>query len=173
MDWRMGDGSTEYQHGPLEESMLRARREAAPLLERAGGLPGVHVETKRWSATVRYRNCERAALPQLRRVLRDLASNARLEIFKGPAVAEVRFMPGTGKAYGLRRLCRLRHWNPSKLKLIYAGDDTSDVTGMHWTLSRGGIVFDVGGRTGVSEARVVTDAPALAAAIRELARREF
>jgi trehalose-6-phosphatase len=84
----------------------------------------------------------------------------------------VRFLPGTDKAFGLQRLCRLRRWNPANLRLIYAGDDENDATAMRWVLSFGGSVFDVGGRTGVPAARVVRDPPALARALRTFARRE-
>ncbi len=72
----------------------------------------------------------------------------------------------------MQRLCRLRRWNPAKLRLVYAGDDENDATAMRWVLSFGGSVFDVGGRTGVPAARVVSDPPALARALRAFARLE-
>ena len=169
MDWRMADGSTQYQQGRLARALLEGRQVADRLLERVAALRGVEIESKHWSATVHYRRCAKEALPELRRILKELAGSPRLEVFHGPAAADVRFLPGTDKAFGLQRLCRLRRWDASRLRLTYAGDDENDATAMKWVLLSSGVVFDVGGRAGVPEARVVKDPPALAAAIRNLA----
>lgn len=168
LDWRMADGTTRYQEGRLAKAMLQGRQSAAPLLARAAALPGVEIENKHWSATVHYRRLAREFLPELRGILAELKSRSQLEIFHGPEAADVRFLPGTDKAFGLQRLCRLRRWDPAKLRLIYAGDDENGATAMKWVLSLGGSVFDVGGRTGVKAARVVRDPPALVRALRKL-----
>lgn len=168
LDWRMAGGTTRYQEGRLAKAMLLGRRLAAPLLERAGALPGVEIEPKHWSATVHYRHIAREFLPELQGILAQLNGCSQLEIFHGPEAADVRFQPGTDKAFGLQRLCRLRRWNPAKLRLVYAGDDENDATAMRWVRTFGGSVFDVGGRTGVKAARVVRDPPALVRALRKL-----
>lgn len=172
LDWRMPDGTTRYQEGRLAKAMLQGRRSAAPLLERAAALPGVEIENKHWSATVHYRRLATGSLPALQGILAEFKGCSQVEMFNGPAAADVRFLPGTGKAFGLQRLCRLRRWNPSRLRLVYAGDDENDATAMRWVLSCGGSVFDVGGRTGVPAARVVDDPPALARALRAFGRLE-
>ncbi|MDP1604758.1 MAG: hypothetical protein Q8M03_16010, partial [Legionella sp.] len=160
------------QEGRLAKAMLRGRQSAAPLLERAAALPGVEIENKHWSTTVHYRHLGKELLPALQGILTELKGCSDVEIFHGPEAADVRFLPGTGKAFGLQRLCRLRRWNPLKLRLVYAGDDENDATAMRWVLSFGGSVFDVGGRTGVPVARVVHDPPALARALRNPGRLE-
>lgn len=170
LDWRMADGTTRYQEGRLAQAMLRGRQFAMPLLERAAALPGVEIENKHWSTTVHFRHLARKFLPALEVVLKELRGCSQVEIFHGPKAADVRFLPGTDKAFGLRRLCRLRRWDPAKLRLTYAGDDENDATAMRWVLAFGGSVFDVGGRTGVEAARVVRDPPALVRALRKIGR---
>lgn len=172
LDWRMADGTTRYQEGRLAKAMLLGRQAAAPLLERAGALPGVAIESKHWSATVHYRHLAPELLPELRGILAQLKGCDRLELFHGPAAADVRYLPGTDKAFGLQRLCRLRRWNPAKLRIVYAGDDENDATAMRWVLAHGGSVFDVGGRTGVEAARLVRDPPELVRALRKPGRLE-
>lgn len=172
LDWRMADGTTRYQEGRLAQAMLQGRQSAAPFLERAGALPGAEIENKHWSATVHYRHLAKGSIPALQGILAELKGCGQVEIFHGPEAADVRFLPGTDKAFGLQRLCRLRRWDPLKLRLVYAGDDENDATAMRWVLSFGGDVFDVGGRTGVPAARVVGDPPALARALRTFRRPE-
>lgn len=172
LDWRMADGTTRYQEGRPAKAMLRGRQSAAPLLERAAALPGVEIENKHWSATVHYRRLVKEYLPALQGILAEIKGCSAVELFHGPEAADVRFLPGTDKAFGLRRLCRLRRWDPLKLRLVYAGDDENDATAMRWVLSLGGSVFDVGGRAGVPAARVVHDPPALARALRNHGRPE-
>ena len=73
------------------------------------------------------------------------------------------------KSFGVRRLCRLLGVDPSKTRLLYAGDDENDAVAMRWVLRKGGIAFCVGNRIRIPCVRVVEGPVDLARAVRELA----
>jgi trehalose-6-phosphatase len=59
--------------------------------------------------------------------------------------------------------------DPSKSRLLYAGDDENDAVAMRWVLRKGGIAICVGNRIRISGVRVVKGPVDLARAVRELA----
>jgi hypothetical protein len=73
------------------------------------------------------------------------------------------------KSFGLRRICRILGFDPSKDRVLYAGDDENDAVAMRWVLRKGGIAFSVGGAARAPGARVVENPAALARAVAELA----
>jgi hypothetical protein len=73
------------------------------------------------------------------------------------------------KSFGVRTICRIIGFDPSKERIVYAGDDTNDAVAMRWVLRRGGVSFSVGGVARVPGARIVENPVALARAVGALA----
>jgi trehalose-6-phosphatase len=69
----------------------------------------------------------------------------------------------------MRRLCRLADRDPSRERIVYAGDDETDAVAIRWVLSKGGVGIVVGNRISVPKARRVEGPAGLARAVREFA----
>jgi trehalose-6-phosphatase len=65
-------------------------------------------------------------------------------------------------------LCRLADWDPSRERIVYAGDDQNDAVAIRWVLSNGGTGIVVGNRITVPQARHVEGPADLARAVRDL-----
>ena len=169
LEWRFPDGS-RIRPGKEEERVLAGSRDAVlPLLQRISSFPGVELEDKRWSVAVHSRRVPAEALPALSSLVRGLGRVPGIRVFGGPDVAEVVLLPGMGKSFGVRRLCRFLDVDPSRTPLLYAGDDENDAVAMRWVLRKGGIAFCVGKPIRIPGLRIVGSPEDLVRAVRELA----
>jgi len=81
----------------------------------------------------------------------------------------VQLLRNVSKSFGVRTICRIIGFDPSKDRIVYAGDDENDDAAMRWVLRKGGTAFSVGGAARVPGARTVENPVALARAVEALA----
>jgi len=167
--WRFPGGHRLHPGDPAEARREEAGRVIAPLLSRLSSFPGVDVEDKGWSVAVHYRHVLPDALPMLEPLLQELEETPGIRAFRGPSAVEVQLLSHVSKSFGVRRLCRFLGFDPSRGRLLYAGDDENDAVAMRWVLKKGGIAMSVRTRLRVRGARHVEDPAALARTVRELA----
>jgi trehalose-phosphatase len=167
--WRFPGGHRLRPGDPAEARREESGKAIAPLLSRLSSFPGVDVEDKGWSVAVHYRHVLPGALPMLEPLLAELGETPGIRAFRGPSAVEVQLLPHVSKSFGVRRRCRFLGFDPSKGRLLYAGDDENDAVAMRWVLKKGGIAVSVRNRLRVHGARFVDDPAALARAVRELA----
>jgi len=168
LEWRLPGG---HRSGPgsASEALLEEKRRAVfPILKDMSSIPGVEIEDKRWSVAVHYRNASPRSFRKRTAFLQRLRDRKGIILFRGNEVVEVQLVRGGGKSSGVRRLCRLADCDPSREKIVYAGDDENDALAIRWVLSKGGIGIVVGNRITVSQARHVEGPAGLARAVREL-----
>jgi trehalose-6-phosphatase len=84
-------------------------------------------------------------------------------------VAEVQLLRNVSKSFGVRTICQIIGFDPSKDRILYAGDDENDAVAMRWVLRKKGIAFSVGAAVRVPGARVVENPATLARAVADLA----
>jgi trehalose-6-phosphatase len=65
-------------------------------------------------------------------------------------------------------LCRITERDPSRERIVYAGDDENDAVAIRWVLSGGGTGIVVGNRITVPHAHHVEGPADLPMAVREL-----
>lgn len=168
LEWQFPDGH-RVGPSPGSEALLMARRRAvSSLFEEMAAIPGVEIEDKRWSVAVHYRNASPRSFRRRVSLLQRLRNRKGVKVFRGPEVVEVQMLGGGGKSAGVRRLCRLAEWDPSKDRIVYAGDDENDAVAIRWVLSKGGAGIVVGDRITIHHARHVEGPAGLARAVREL-----
>jgi len=73
------------------------------------------------------------------------------------------------KSFGVRTICRIIGFDPSRDRILYAGDDRNDAAAMRWVLRKGGTAFSVGSAARVPGGRIVENPVALARAVASLA----
>ena len=169
LEWQL-PGGHRIRPGADSEALLAARRRAvSSLLEEIASVPGVEIEDKRWSVAIHYRNASPRSFRRRVSLLQRLRSRKGIKVFRGAEVAEVQMLGGGGKSAGVRRLCRLADRDPSRERIVYAGDDENDAVAIRWVLSNGGAGIVVGDRISVPQARHVEGPAALARAVREFA----
>ena len=166
--WRLPGGHRLRPGESAEARRDEAARALAPLLSRLSSFPGVDVEDKGWSVAVHYRQVLPDALGMLEPLLAELGKTPGVRAFRGPSAVEVQLLPQVSKSFGLRRLCRFLAFDPSRGRLLYAGDDENDAVAMRWVLKKGGIAMAVRSPLRVRGARSVDDPAALARAVRAL-----
>jgi trehalose 6-phosphate phosphatase len=132
-------------------------------------VPGVEIEDKRWSVAVHYRNASPRSFRRRASILQRLRNRKGIKVFRGPEAVEVQMLGGGGKSAGVRRLCRIADRDPSRERIVYAGDDENDAVAIRWVLSKGGAGFVVGSRISVPQALHVENPAGLARAVREFA----
>jgi len=168
LEWRL-PGGHRIGPGAASEALLAARRRAVfPLFEEIASVPGVEIEDKRWSVAIHYRNASSRSFRRRVSLLQRLRNRKGIKVFRGPEVVEVQMLGGGGKSAGVRRLCRLADRDPSRERIVYAGDDENDAVAIRWVLSKGGAGIVVGNRITVPQARHVEGPADLARAVREL-----
>lgn len=168
LEWRL-PGGRRIGPGAASEALLAANRRAVfPLLMEMASVPGVEIEDKRWSVAVHYRNASPRSFRRRVSLLQRLRNRKGIKVFRGPEAVEVQMLGGTGKSAGVRRLCRIADRDPSRERIVYAGDDENDAVAIRWVLSKGGAGIVVGNRITVSKARHVEGPAGLARAVREL-----
>jgi len=131
-------------------------------------VPGVEIEDKRWSVAGHYRNASPRSVRRRASLLQRLRNRKEIKVFRGPEAVEVQMLGVGGKSAGVRRLCRLAGRDPSRERIVYAGDDENDAVAIRWVLSNGGTGIVVGNRITVPRARHVEGPAGLARAVREL-----
>ena len=168
LEWQL-PGGHRIGPGAASESLLATNRRAVfPLLIEMASLPGVEIEDKRWSVAVHYRNASPRSLRRRLSLLQRLRNRKGIKVFLGPEAVEVQMLGGGGKSAGVRRLCRLAGRDPSRERIVYAGDDENDAVAIRWVLSNGGTGIVVGNRITVPQARHVIGPADLARAVRDL-----
>jgi trehalose 6-phosphate phosphatase len=153
----------------VEKRRKKVRKTLAPILNRLSAYPGVEVEDKGWSVAVHYRQVLPDAIPMLEPLLAELGETPGTRMYRGTYAFEVQLFPNVSKSFGVRRLCRLLKFDPTRDRILYAGDDENDAVAMRWVLKKGGIALSVGGRVRIRGVRPVDDPAALARAVRDLA----
>jgi trehalose 6-phosphate phosphatase len=167
LEWRFPGGHRTGPGAASEALLEKKRRAVSPILKEMAIIPGVEIEDKRWSVAIHYRNASPRSLRKRTSLLQRLGNRTGIKLYRGHEDVEVQLMPGGGKSAGVRRLCRITGWDPSRERIVYAGDDENDAVAIRWVLSRGGTGIVVGNRITVPCARHV-EAPAdLARAVRE------
>jgi trehalose-phosphatase len=169
LEWRLPGGHRVHPGDVAEARREKAREALAPLLSELSSFPGVDVEDKGWSVAVHHRHVLPDAVTLLQPLLSELERTPGIRLFRGPSVVEVQLFHQVNKSFGIRRLCRFMGFDPSRIRLHYAGDDENDAVAMRWVLRKGGIAFCVGNRIRVPGVRVVDGPADLARAVRELA----
>jgi trehalose 6-phosphate phosphatase len=168
LEWRL-PGGHRIGPGAASEALLAANRRAVfPLLMEMASVPGVEIEDKRWSVAVHYRNASPRSFRRRVSLLQRLRNRKGIKVFRGPEAVEVQMLGGGGKSAGVRRLCRLAGQDPSRERIVYAGDDENDAVAIRWVLSKGGAGIVVGNRITVPHARHVEGPAELARAVRDL-----
>jgi trehalose 6-phosphate phosphatase len=168
LSWRLPGGHRIFPGAPAEARRDESRKALAPVLSRLSAFPGVDVEDKGWSVAVHYRGVLPDAVPMLEPLLAELGTMPEIRAYRGTYAVEVQLFRNVSKSFGVRRLCRLLKFDPSRDRLLYAGDDENDAVAMRWVLKKGGTALSVGGRVRIRGARAVDDPAALARAVRDL-----
>jgi trehalose 6-phosphate phosphatase len=168
LEWQL-PGGHRIGPGAASEALLEKKRLAvSPILKEMALIPGVEIEDKRWSVAVHYRNASPRSFQKRTSLLQRLRDRTGIKLYRGHEVVEVQLVLGGGKSAGVRRLCRITDWDPSKERIVYAGDDENDAVAVRWVLSRGGTGIVVGGRITLPHARHLEGPADLAMAVREL-----
>ena len=169
LEWRLPGGHRIRPGDPFEDRREKARAALDPLLTRLSHIPGVDVEDKGWSVAVHHRHVLPGVVPMLTPLLDELEEMPDIRVFRGPSVAEVQLLRNVSKSFGVRTICQIIGFDPSKDRILYAGDDQNDALAMRWVLRKKGIAFSVGNAAHVPGARVVENPVALARAVADLA----
>lgn len=169
LEWRLPGGHRVRPGDTAEARRDKAMEAISPQLARLSSFPGVDVEDKGWSVAVHHRHVLPETQGMLEPLLAELGRTPGIRMFRGPSVAEVQLLPHVSKSFGIRRICRFLGLEPSRGKLLYAGDDENDAVAMRWVLRKGGTAFCVGDRVQVPGAHTVDGPAALARAVRRLA----
>jgi len=169
LEWRLPGGHRIRPGEPFEARREQVRGELDPLLSRLSHIPGVDVEDKGWSVAIHYRHVLPEVVPMLEPLLKELEATPDVRVFRGPSVAEVQLLRNVSKSFGVRTICQIIGFDPSKDRILYAGDDRNDAVAMRWVLRKKGIAFSIGDAAYVPGARVVENPVALARAVADLA----
>jgi len=168
LEW-LFPGGHRVGPGAASEALLEKKRLAVfPILREMALIPGVEIEDKRWSVAIHYRNASPRSFQKRTSLLQRLRDRTGIKLYRGHEVVEVQLVLGGGKSAGVRRLCRITDWDPSRERIVYAGDDENDAVALRWVLSRGGTGIVVGSRITVPLARHLEGPADLAMAVREL-----
>ena len=168
LEWQFPGG---HRAGPgaVSEALLEKKRMAvSPILKEMAFIPGVEIEDKRWSVAIHYRNASPRSFRKRTSLLQRLRDRTGIKVHRGPEVVEVQLAPGWGKSAGVRRLRRITDRDPSRERIVYAGDDENDAVAIRWVLSRGGTGIVVGSRITIPRARRVEGPAGLARLVREI-----
>lgn len=169
LEWQFPCGRRILPGTRVEKRMDGARRAIEPRLSHLAAIPGVEVEDKRWSASIHYRRVFPDALPRFHSLIEALQMHPGVRVYEGRWVVEVQYLASVNKSFGVRRLYRLLDVDPSRERMIFAGDDANDEAAMRWVLSRGGTAIAVGGQIRLRGVLHVGGPAALARATRALA----
>jgi len=169
LEWRLPGGHRIRPGDPFEARREKARATLDPLLARLSHMPGVDVEDKGWSVAIHHRHVLPEIVAMLEPLLKELEETPDVRVYRGPSVAEVQLLRSVNKSFGVRTICRIIGFDPSKDRILYAGDDENDAVAMRWVLRKRGIAFSVGDAARVPGARVVENPVALARAVADLA----
>ena len=169
LEWRLPGGHRIHPGDPFEDSRERVRETLSPLLIRLSHIPGVDVEDKGWSVAIHHRHVRPEVVAMLDPLLKELEGTPGVRMYRGPSVVEVQLLRNVNKSFGVQTICRIIGFDPSRDRILYAGDDGNDDAAMRWVLRKGGIAFSVGGAARVPGANVVENPVALAQAVADLA----
>lgn len=168
VEWQLLDGRRVRPGQEWEERLGVKRGSLLGELVAMTALPGVEVEDKKWSLAIHTRR----ASPEGRRELHARMAawqSPEISIFSGPEVLEIQLIPEVDKAFGVRSLCTLLKFDPSRGSLVYAGDDENDAVAMRWAIQLGGAALLVGASFPVAGAISVSDQQALVGVVEGMA----
>lgn len=165
IEWRL-PGKTRRSFAGLLETDLRATRKRMMCeLSILCRMPGVAIEDKKWSITIRLRG----ASPEVRNMAVAIVSQLDCQTFQEHDAIEIPLIRKTDKRFGVSLLCdEIYPSNADNCHLIYAGDDEDDKLAMVEVLSRGGIVLNVGDKPLITDAIAVASPQDLAITCRKL-----
>jgi trehalose 6-phosphate phosphatase len=169
LEWRLPGGHRIRPGAPFEARRERVRDTLGPLLTRLSHIPGVDVEDKGWSIAIHHRHVLPEVVAMLDPLLKELERTPDVRMYRGPSVAEVQLLRNVNKSFGVRTICRIIGFDPSRDRILYAGDDRNDAAAMRWVLRKGGTAFSVGSAARVPGGRIVENPVALARAVGALA----
>jgi len=169
LEWQF-PGGHRIGPGAASEALLeRKRMDISPVLKEMACIPGVEIEDKRWSVAIHFRNASPRSFRKRTSLLQRLRDRTGIKLYRGHEVVEVQLVDGGGKSAGVRRLCRITDWDPTRERVVYAGDDENDAVAIRWVLARGGTGIVVGTRITVPNAMHAEGPACLAKVIREFA----
>ncbi len=168
LEWQFPGGHRIGPSGASEALLEKKRKAVSPVLKEMARIPGVEIEDKRWSLAVHFRNASPRSFQKRTSLLQRLRDRTGIKLYRGHEVVEVQLVLGGGKSAGVRRLCRITDWDPTRERFVYAGDDENDAVAIRWVLSRGGTGIVVGTRITVPHALHVEGPADLATAVRKL-----
>ncbi|MDO8739548.1 trehalose-phosphatase [Candidatus Deferrimicrobium sp.] len=138
LEWRLPGGHRIRPGDLFEARREKVRATLDPLLARLSHIPGVDMEDKGWSVAIHHRHVLPEVVAMLEPLLKELEGAQDVRVYRGPSVAEVQLLRNVSKSFGVRTICRIIGFDPSKDRIVYAGDDTNDAVAMRWVLRRGG-----------------------------------
>lgn len=118
-----GDPMVDERVEPYREPVARA---ATELRARASAVPGVLVEDKQLTLSVHYRLAERAVVPRLESVVREVARAHTLHVAHGKEVFELRPPVEIDKGTAVLALAEELGAISEQSALFFAGDDRTD-----------------------------------------------
>lgn len=146
LEWLLPDGSIFMPEPDRLPALASRRLELRASLKEIEAIPGVEVEDKRWSAAIQFRSAPEQEKLLVRQRILELGSRHALTIHDGPEVAELQFLFGMSKRFGLDAFLNLNADAGQAGSLLYAGDDENDLEAMQLVLERGGTAIAVGER---------------------------
>jgi trehalose 6-phosphate phosphatase len=169
LEWKLPGGHRIGPGAASEVRLEKKRMAVSPILKEMASIPGVEIEDKRWSVAIHYREASPRSLRKRTSLLQQLRDRTGIKLYRGHDVVEAQLVPGGGKSAGVRRLCRIADWDPSREQIVYAGDDENDAVAIRWVLSKGGTGIVVGTRITVPNAVRVEGPECLARVVRGFA----
>jgi trehalose-phosphatase len=122
-------GTAHFRHPRAVDAARLLRRVSRELARRTARLGGIVVETKSLAVAVHFRRADRAAVPRLRAIVREVTGRVpTLEVLAGKKVLEVRPRVGWGKgeAAALLRSVLAESLGRASPVTLYLGDDATD-----------------------------------------------
>jgi trehalose-phosphatase len=121
--------TAHFRHPRAVAAAGLLRRISRELARRTARLGGVVVERKSLAVAVHFRAADRAAVPRLRAIVREVTWRApTLEVLAGKKALEVRPRVGWGKgeAVGFLRSVLAKSLGRASFVTLYLGDDETD-----------------------------------------------
>jgi len=128
----------------LDAELTSKREKLLPQIGILKRYPGVEIEDKKWSISIRTHNASELMKKEIDLVLYDLMFFRQYKKYRAPDEVEILILPSADKASGIRNLCGFLNYEPESGELIYVGDHENDIPAMQWVRFLRGEVFTVG-----------------------------
>jgi len=135
-------GRTHWVHPEAEETALLLSQIIKEADFRLKSIPGIHVENKRLTASVHFRQAKLGDEPEIRRILRRLvpSGDGPVRLTEGAKVIEIRPAVDWDKGHAVLFMAALMDPKAKALPL-YFGDDRTDEDAFQALAGRGITVF--------------------------------